>query len=220
MKRLLLLRPEPGLGRSADRARTLGLDPVLCPLFEIQPLPWTAPEPADYDGLLLTSANAVRYAGPQLGTLSALPVYAVGAATAKVAREAGLRVAATGEAGVEDLLANLDGRRRLLHLAGEHRHDPGGPHRIDSVPVYRSAAIPDPALPGLADLVIAVHSPRAGARLGELAGDRSRAAIAAISAAAGEACGNGWFQVAIASRPDDDSLLALAARLCHTSAPA
>jgi uroporphyrinogen-III synthase len=38
--------------------------------------------------------------------------------------------------------------------------------------------------------------------------------IAAISASAAEACGDGWQRLEIATKPDDASLLALAARLC------
>jgi uroporphyrinogen-III synthase len=73
-------------------------------------------------------------------------------------------------------------------------------------------------LPPLQGLVAAVHSPRAGARLAELSAERDRTAIAAISPAAAEACGTGWERVECAVRPDDDSLLAVAALLCHTSA--
>jgi uroporphyrinogen-III synthase len=43
--------------------------------------------------------------------------------------------------------------------------------------------------------------------------------IAAISAAAAEAVGDGWNEVAIAERPTDEALLALAARLCNNSDP-
>jgi uroporphyrinogen-III synthase len=75
-------------------------------------------------------------------------------------------------------------------------------------------------LPSLDGLVVAVHSSRAGRRLGELAAIRDRTAIAAISAAAGAACGSGWERIEVAERPDDPSLLALAAMLCHTSPPA
>jgi uroporphyrinogen-III synthase len=35
------------------------------PLFAIVPLDWTAPDPAQFDGLVLTSANAVRHAGEE-----------------------------------------------------------------------------------------------------------------------------------------------------------
>ena len=219
MRKLLLLRPEPGLTESAARAAELGLQVIAKPLFRLEPVDWIAPDPDEYDALLLTSANAVRYAGAELAKLSRLPVYAVGAATAKVASEAGLSLVGAGQGGVADLLARFPGPARLLHLAGEHRRETGGRHSIDSLVVYGSAAIDDPGLPPLQGLVAAVHSPRAGARLAEFAPSRGATAIAAISEAAADACGPGWERVEIASRPDDPSVLALAAMLCHTSAP-
>jgi uroporphyrinogen-III synthase len=76
-----------------------------------------------------------------------------------------------------------------------------------------------PHLPPLDSLVVAVHSPRAGARIAELAGSRGDTAIVAISRPAAEACGRGWERIDVAERPDDPSLLALAAMLCHTSPP-
>ena len=219
MRKLLLLRPEPGLSASAARAAQLGLDVLARPLFRIEPIEWTAPDPRRYDGLLLTSANAVRQAGAKLQTVSALPVYAVGAATAEAAEKAGLQIADVGKSDIVELLAGLPHPMKLLHLAGEHRREVDSAHSIDRVTVYRSAVIPQPGLPLLDGLVIAVHSPRAGARLAELASERGEARVAAISAAAAEACGAGWDEVAVADAPDDSSLLALAASLCHTSAP-
>ena len=82
MRSLLLLRPEPGLSASRERATALGLDVVVCPLFRIEKLDWDAPDPANYDALLLTSANAVRFAGRKLGQLASLPAHAVGQSTA------------------------------------------------------------------------------------------------------------------------------------------
>ena len=217
MRKLLLLRPEPGLAASAQRARALGLEVIACPLFRIEPVHWDVPDPAVYDALLLTSANAVRHAGAGLGRLSNLPVHAVGEATALIAREAGLRVVNTGWAGAAELLATLPHSARLLHLAGEHLRRQDSGHQIDRKIVYRSVAIDEPALPPLEGMVAAVHSPRAGVRLAELSGARERTVIAAISAAAAEACGQGWERVESAVRPDDESLLALSAMLCHTS---
>ena len=217
MRRLLLLRPEPGLSASAARARALGLEVIACPLFRIEPVGWDVPQPARYDALLLTSANAVRHAGAGLERLSALPVHAVGEATASAARDSGLRVVNTGWAGAADLLATLPQSARLLHLAGEHLKRPDTGHRIDTRTVYRSAIVEEPSLPSLEGLVAAVHSPRAGARLAELSDARERTIIAAISPAAAEACGQGWERVESATRPDDESLLAVAAMLCHTS---
>lgn len=215
MRKLLLLRPEPGLSASAMRARQMGLEVIACPLFRIEPVAWEAPEPALYDALLLTSANALRCGGPGLAALKALPVHAVGAATADAARQAGFELASIGEGNVGDLLAKLPATTRLLHLTGEDHRESGRDRRI----VYRSALIDEPGLPPLDGLVVAVHSPRAGARLAELAERRGRTAIAAISGVAAEAAGAGWERVQAAEQPNDSSLLALAVLLCHTSLP-
>ncbi len=198
----------------------MGLEVAACPLFRVEPVQWSVPDPAGYDALLLTSANAVRHGGGDLDKLKSLPVHAVGTATAAAARQSGFRVDTVGSSGVTDLLATLPASPRLLHLTGEHRrlvHDREG---LDVRIVYRSATIEKPGLPLLAELVVAVHSPRSASRLAELAATRHRTAIAAISAAAADACGEGWERIEVADAPTDPSLLALAATLCHTSPPA
>jgi uroporphyrinogen-III synthase len=134
-----------------------------------------------------------------------------------MAEAAGLGIAGVGRGDIVALLAEIPGSQKLLHLAAEHRREVDSHHNIDHITVYRSAAIDDPGLPRLDSLVAAVHSPRAGVRLAELAPNRDRTAIAAISEAAAEACGPGWERVEVAEKPDDTSLLAVAAMLCHTS---
>ena len=218
MRKLLLLRPEPGLSASAERARAMGLHTICRPLFRVEPVAWQAPDPAEFDALLLTSANAVRLGGPEIAKLASLPVHAVGDATAEAARDAGFRVETIGGGNAVDLLARLPRTSRLLHVAGEdHRHI--GDRPIERRIAYRAAAIENPRLPPLEGLVAAVHSPRAGNRLSELAEVRRATAIAAISAAAADACGGGWERIEVADQPNDNRLLALAARLCHTSSP-
>ncbi len=175
-----------------------------------------APEPARFDGLLLTSANAVRSAGPQLQSLRGLAAYAVGEATAAAARDAGFDIAATGNAGVDLLLASIDPGLRLLHLCGEDRRAPAGARQsITPLVVYRARPIDHPALGNIEGCVALIHSPRAGQRFAELVDKRGGVAIAAISAAAAAAVGHGWRAVEAADTPDDDALLALAERLCN-----
>ena len=219
MRKLLLLRPEPGLSASAARAREIGLDVIACPLFRVEPLAWQAPDPQNYDALLLTSANAVRHGGGNLQLLKSLPVHAIGLATAEAAQTAGFEVASAGEGNAADLLATLSHDLRLLHLVGEDYSETAGTHQLDRRLVYRSAEIAAPGLPPLAGLIAAVHSPRAGRRLAELAALRDRTAVAAISQAAARTLGEGWERIEVAKRPNDSSLLALAAMLCHTSPP-
>ena len=217
MKPLVLLRPEPGLSASAAKARALGLTVIECPLFAVVPLAWQAPPADQFDALLLTSANAVRCAGAGLDSYRALPVLAVGEATAEAARAAGLTVERDGDSGVTGLLAMEPAERRLLHLAGQHVAEPK--RAMTVVAVYASVEIAHVELPPLGGTVIAVHSPRAGERLAELVRDRSATIIAAISAATAATCGPGWAAIETAAVPDDSSLLALAARLCQGSAP-
>ena len=218
MRRIVILRPEPGASATFERAAEQGLSPVKLPLFEIEPLQWSPPgDLSQFDGLLVTSANAIREGGEGLEQLKALPVYAVGPATAAVAREAGFDVAKVGPARVRFLLRSIDPDLRLLHLAGEDRIDPRRAwQKITALPVYRSRRLEvDPAL--IDGAVVLVHSPRAGACLAEIVSDRSSVAIAAISRAAAKACGEGWEKVAAIARPSDLALLALAGRLCEKS---
>jgi uroporphyrinogen-III synthase len=199
----------------------MGLPAFGLPLFTVEPVAWTAPDWRNFDGLLLTSANAVRQAGPTLAILRQLPVYAVGQATAAAAAKAGLTVASLGDAGVDELLRSLPPSLALLHLCGEHRRAPAAAaQRLVAVPVYHSATLPSPqGVERLAGSVALVHSPRAGRRLAELAPARERTRIAAISPAAAAACGAGWEAVATAGRPEGSELLSLAARLCEVSQP-
>jgi uroporphyrinogen-III synthase len=218
MRNIVILRPEPGASKTFEKAVAQGLNAVKLPLFEIEPLAWVPPNLSDFDGLLVTSANAIRQAGAGLERLKSLPVYAVGQATAEAAEEAGFKVAKAGIAGVRNLLGKIHSDLRLLHLAGEDRIDPRRAwQKITAVPVYRSRVI-DPVDPGgLEGSVVLVHSPRAGERLAEIAHERSTIAVAAISRAAAQTCGGGWKQIAFVTRPNDIALLALAARLCEKS---
>jgi uroporphyrinogen-III synthase len=220
MRRVLVLRPEPGASATVEKARQLGLDATAIPLFEVESIAWEAPDAERFDGLLLTSANAVRYSGDRLKLLRGLPVYAVGEATAEAARQAGFDVAYAGDSGVDQLLDSIGPGLKLLHLRGEDWHEPGtAQQRITAIPVYRSRALETPDLSGVAGSVALIHSPNAGRRFAELVGDRGSVAIGAISPAAAEAAGSGWQCVAAADRPSDDALLALAGRLCNNPAP-
>ena len=218
MTRVLVLRPEPGASATVDRARAMGLDAVATPLFEVEPLDWDVPEASGFDGVLLTSANALRHGGDGLQALRGLKAYAVGDATAQAAREAGFDVAATGDAGVERLLGSLEPDLRLVHLCGaDHRGTEGARQAITPLAVYCSKAVDDVRLPEAE--VALIHSPRAGANFAELAQDKSRIAIVAISRPAADAAGDGWRAVEVAKQPTDVALLALAVRLCNKPRP-
>lgn len=212
---LAVLRPEPGNAATAMRVEAAGLSPIRLPLFAVAPVMWESPDPAGFDALLVTSANAMRQGGEGLERLRALPVLAVGEATAGAAAAAGFRVALTGQADAAALVAEA-GRSRLLHLAGRDRVDLPG---VTSVTVY--AADPLPVSPGqarsLAGSVALLHSARAARRLGEVADiaevGRRDIRVAALSEAVARAAGSGWAASTIASAPNDEVLVAAAAAL-------
>jgi len=216
--KLLIVRPQPGADASAKRVREVGFEPLVMPLFAIEPVAWTAPEPAAYDALLMTSGNAVRMAGPQLPDLAALPIYAVGAGTADALTKADLGIAATGTSGVDDILgiAETAGHRNLLWLAGEDRTHAQPPEgmMLNVRIVYRSVAKAAP--PGLAESItttdaVLLHSARAARHFSHqsesLGIDRADIVIAVLSAKIAEAAGTGWLAVAVAEKPNDISLL-------------
>lgn len=219
MRPLVIVRPQPGADATAQAAEALGLQPIIMPLFAIEPVDWEPPDAAEYDGLLLTSANATRQAGAGLERLRSLPAYCVGAATAEAARETGLAIEAIGTGGVDALLESLSPKLRLLHLCGADRRE-AAVRAVEAIPVYRSAGLSCPVrFHQVQGAVVAVHSPRAGsavARCVDEAGlDRGTIGIAAISAEAANAAGSGWARIETAAAPADPALLAIALRLCN-----
>lgn len=224
---ILVLRPEPGASETAARAREMGLDAVVAPLFVVSQLAWHPPDPARFDAILLTSANAARHGGEGLGRFAALPCYAVGEATAAAAAKAGFESVEAGATDGGAVLAEMaaGGVRRVLHLCGRDRI--ALEHcelAIEAHAVYAAEAVealPDEAGAALSDGVIAlIHSPRAGAVFGRLVDDaglpRSAIRLAAISSAAATSAGAGWGRVAAAPSPTDEALLEVAAKLCKT----
>ncbi len=224
MKPVVVLRPEPGNTRTADALRASGLEVRQVPLFAVVPVYWTPPNPTGFDGLLLTSANAVRHGGAALDLFKRLPVVAVGAATAAAASKAGFAVAVTGGEDARAVVAEARDRgfARLLHLAGRERAPTED--GVEAVTVYASEAVPVTAdvARSFEDTLVLVHSARAATRLAELvdgAGtDRSRIALVAISRAVGDAAGTGWADIAIAPEPSDSAVVAAAAAPANTRA--
>lgn len=225
---LVVIRPEPGNTATLAAARALRLEAYGEPLFRIVSVAWEAPCAAQFDAVLIGSANALRHGGQALELYRALPAYVVGKTTADSARDAGFEIAATGSGGLQELSDHLarDGRKRVLRLAGaEHVALDAAPGTvITTVVVYeaqRQRLTPAGEVVLAHGAVVMLHS-AAAAR--HFAAECERAAIARASIACaclGEriaaAAGDGWASVASAERPDDSALLALAAWMCQTT---
>ena len=80
-------RTEPGASRTARRLKALGHEPLVEPVLEVHPLP-AAIDLGGVGALAFTSGNGL-HAFAKLNPDRGLPVFTVGEATAKAAREAG-----------------------------------------------------------------------------------------------------------------------------------
>jgi uroporphyrinogen-III synthase len=229
--RVLVTRPEPGAGRTAAKLRAMDFDPVVLPLSETKPLA-VSPQAVPADAAVaVTSTNALRHAPSDLiERLASLPCHAVGRRTGEAARAAGFAQVVEGPG---DALWLADGIAReragdiLVYLCGRERF-PGFEERLAATGVlvrpietYETVAMDysDEAvlsrLSGQPVDVLLLYSAKAAEAARQLAARPALAqvfkntGVFALSNRIGGAFGPG---VSIASKPDEESLLALLAR--------
>ena len=222
---IFVIRPEPGLQASLQAARDMGLAVVGLPLFEVVPLAWSAPDPAQFDALLVGSANVFRLGGGELARLAGLPVHAVGETTAEAAREAGFAVTQVGEGGLQAVLDSVNEPMRFLRLAGVERVPLALPDgsTMEVREVYDVLQLPITGGGQVslrsADPLVLLHSGAAArhfaAEVDRLGMDRATISLACIGPRVAAAAGEGWARVESAPQPSDSALLALARDMCH-----
>ena len=227
---VLVTRPEPGAGETAERLSFLDLVPVIAPLLTIRRQQTRLPASGEIQAILATSGNAVA-ALPL--SHQGVPLLAVGDATAERARAAGFTEvhSANGDAlALAALAARLlnpsNGPVLLVCGSGQGKalaeavraHGFRVPRRI----VYAAekvTALPPAAATALqadvlrAALFFSAETARQFVRLTEAAGLANRVRdvqALAIGAAAGVALRDlPWHDVLVAARPTQDELLAL-----------
>ncbi len=228
-REIIAIRPEPGLAETIAAGRGMGLPMHGLALSHALPCEWSAPDPAQYDALLVGSANAFRHGGDQLGALQHLPVLAVGEKTAQAAREAGFTVSHLGEGGLQGLLDELrlddlgaNAPKRFLRLSGKDHVtlDPPAGVSVDKIVVYKMEPIAlspqqadqlqSPAIVLLYSASSAKHFTQQCEALGV---DKSQITLAALGPRIADAAGEGWAAVHAADKPRDAQLLALAQSL-------
>lgn len=235
--RLLITRPAEDAEPLARRLRAMGHSPSVEPMLDMVWLDGPAPELGDVQAILFTSANGVRAFARRTGRRDR-PVYAVGDATARTAREAGFDVVDSAGGDVY-ALADLVGERArpddgvLLHVAGTTvAGDLSGllsakgfavrrEAMYDAVPAARLGEDTTAVLSGGRVDAVLIFSPRTArsfVRLLREAGllDHCRAVDAlCLSPAVAEAARTcdteqvPWKSVQVAERPEQDCLLAL-----------
>jgi uroporphyrinogen-III synthase len=171
---LLLTRPKPQSDRFALQLRAAlgeGLAVVVSPIMRIEPVT-DLPDVFRYDGLILTSENAVNCL-PKADPNQFIPVYCVGDRTALAAQTRGYSAISAGGA-ADDLVALValcEPGGSLLHLHGEHtRGDVAGKLGARGLTVeghvaYRQIANPlteeaKCILEGKGPVVVPLFSPR------------------------------------------------------------
>lgn len=232
MVRVLVTRPEPGASLTARRLEALGFQPVLLPLTETSALPVEASIGGDAVAVAVTSANAVRHAPKALvAALADLPCHAVGKRTAEACRVAGFLAVTEGPGDAEALADTITGDlagKAIVYLCGrvrfpvfEQRLAMAGVH-VQAIETYDTTAIDygdaevadrlsgrsiDAALLYSAKASTVLVGLMARPTLGHLF---AKTEFLALSARVGgpmeRVAGN---RVRIASKPEEDALLAL-----------
>ena len=217
-------RAQPGAQATAGRLRAMGLEPLVAPLLEVRRLPGGPIDLAGVGALAFTSANGVA-AFAARSAERALPVFAVGAATAAAASAAGFAQVISGDGDVAALASIIAARApfvgEVLHpgaveLAGDlvaALNALGAPAR--DLAVYETVARPPDArtsalIPAL-DAVL-LHSPRAARALAAHLAEHPAPGLAAYclsDAVAAPLLASGLGGVRAAPAPTEAALLAL-----------
>jgi len=227
---VLITRPEPGASESAARLAALSFLPVLAPLLTIRALPTRLPDPARVQAILVASGNAISSV-PE--NFRALPLLAVGAATADRARAAGFfRVhSAEGDAAALAALAAAQCRPKggplLLVTGRDQGKELAAALRAQNFQVLRrvvyttvpARALPQAAIAALraekinAVLFFSAATAHIFVRLATNAGlARHLNGVDAISIgqpAAVALKALPWRQIRVAPRPNQDAMLAM-----------
>jgi len=227
---VLITRPLGTAGETARRVAAMGLRPVLAPLSEIRPIAVRLPPPSRLQAVLITSGNAVPALPPAYRDL---PLLAVGDATAARARAAGFAQVASAQGDAQALVALVGehcdpaGKPLLLAAGMDSSADPAPALRalgftVTRRSVYRGVAVEElPAeaqagLTGGALRAVLFFSPATAHSFVRLllaamppACVSAVDALAISSAAAVALAPLPWRRIRVASRPNQDELLAL-----------
>jgi len=231
--RVLVTRPEPDARREADALRERGYDPVLAPLLGIE---FLKDVPLDLEGaqaVVITSRNALRALEdhPQREEVAALPLFAVGEATAWAGRQFGFSEVTIGPgtgAGLPPIIRREVHPEKgpLVHIGAEKvAFDLKGALEEDGFELrrfvlYRShpvEALSDDVVSALMSgeitrvLLLSPRTARTFARLAQRYGvtDAKGLVCYCLSKAIAEAVAPLGFEVRVPQYPREEDLLAL-----------
>ncbi len=121
---VLITRGWPGAEHTANGLRDLGIDPIICPVLDVNFRATIDVDLGDVQALAFTSTNGVRAWGPRRPERD-LTVFAVGDSTAQAAREIGFRKVHSANGDVVKLASLISKKLKpkrgsVLHVRGIH----------------------------------------------------------------------------------------------------
>jgi uroporphyrinogen-III synthase len=220
MTRVWVTRTAPEAEATARRLEAMGYKPVVAPVLEARPIARGGIDLTGVDALAFSSSHAVT-AFAAVSDERGLPVFTVGAATARRALAAGFGAVQSADGGATTLAEKIAAARLkpnlvlhpgarepaadLVALLSEHGVE------ARAVAVYETVPADLAAAPGKIDAIL-IHSARGAERVAALMADRPRADIAifAISEAAARPLRSlGFGRVVAAPFPNEAALLDL-----------
>lgn len=121
---VIVTRGWPGAEQTATGLRGMGIDPIICPVLDVNFRASIDVDLNDVQALAFTSANGIRAWGPRRSERD-IPAYCVGNSTARVAKDIGFTKVHSANGDVVKL-ANLIKRKlkpkngSILHVRGIH----------------------------------------------------------------------------------------------------
>jgi len=232
--RVLVTRPDPDARQEADALIARGHEPVLAPLLKIE---FLKDVPLDLEGaqaVVITSRNALRALAdhPQRDEVTALPLFAVGEATAWAGRQFGFSEVTIGPgtgAGLPPIIRREvhPEKGALIHIGAEKvAFDLKGALEEDGYELRRFVLYRSHPVETLSDEIVSeletgaiarvlLLSPRTARTFARLAQDRGLVTEAkglvcyCLSQAIAEAVAPLGFAVRVPQHPREEDLLAL-----------
>lgn len=230
--RMLVTRPEPDGQSTQARLAALGIEALAAPVMVRQTLDTSLPPADGFTAMVLTSTNALRALAERdmIERYRHLPVFAVGDRTAMEAREAGFSEVVSAAGAFADLVNAMT----IARVAGPifypaARHQSADLARalaplgvmVATAKIYEMVAVdalPEDILAQLGDGIEAVlcYSRRTAqifARLAESVPEQRRRQLAllCLAEAVAEPLLEAHFsRIALADRPDEEAMMALA----------
>ncbi len=224
MSRFWITRASPGAEATATRVTALGHQAVIAPVLKVVAVAGGV----DLEGvgaLAFTSANGVRAFADRCPSRE-LPVFAVGAATARAAETARFSAITSADGDVSDLAVLIASSAEGIQGAILHpgATEPAGDLigelgrrgvAARALALYETLpmAVPTAVLDRIAALDgVLIHSPRAGARVAEILRAASAQALTAYclsSQVSATLTGLDLGGVAVAPLPNEEALLSL-----------